>query len=65
MKWQLIDWLIDFGQQEIVGNMVGAMPGTWLRPKRDDITTIKRNLAKFRSMWDDFDWTAQLEGTDM
>lgn len=49
---------------EIVGNMVGALPGAWLRPKRDDITTVKRNISAFLKYWSPHDWTSQLEGTE-
>jgi hypothetical protein len=51
-------------EQETVGNMVGAMPGAWLRPKRDDPETMKRNVLKFQKKWNDYDWTTQISGTD-
>ena len=46
---------------EIVGNMVGAPPSTWLNPRRERFEDQKRKVIKFGKQWADYDWTEMLD----
>eukprot|EP00912_Choanoflagellata_sp_UC4_P000736 UC4_evm3s461 len=48
-----------FGK-EIIGNLVGAMPSTWLRPPKESFTVQKKRVETFAKMWKDYDWTVDM-----
>ncbi|KAL4251855.1 Cwf19-like protein [Abortiporus biennis] len=45
---------------EIIGNVMELEPRQWRRPKRIDSRFNKERVAKFRKMYDKFDWTGMI-----
>ncbi|KAK7682399.1 hypothetical protein QCA50_014604 [Cerrena zonata] len=42
---------------EIIGNVLEVEPRRWRRPRRVDFHNNKARVAKFKKMYDQFDWT--------
>ena len=50
--------------KEIVGGLLERPPNTWLHPHAEPFPTQKQRVLKFALKWKDYDWTADLQGTD-
>ena len=36
--------------------MVGAMPSTWLRPRKDEPGVLRQRAVEFKKTWKDYDY---------